>query len=153
VSELRGQHLHLDCASGIAGDMTLAALIDLGVPVEAIGAALDAIGAGRERLHVHRVVKAGVAAVDVKVDVSGETGLAHVHGHGHGQDEPVRKIRLKANVHGGARMHRHAGIDDVDDDDHDHDHDHDDEVVTPSAPPAPEEIKAAFARIAQRLGE
>jgi pyridinium-3,5-bisthiocarboxylic acid mononucleotide nickel chelatase len=126
VSELRGQHLHLDCASGIAGDMTLAALIDLGVPVEAIGAALDAIGAGRERLHVHRVVKAGVAAVDVKVDVSGETGLAHVHGHGHGQDEPVRKIRLKANVHGGARMHRHAGIDDVDDDvdDHDHDHDH-----------------------------
>lgn len=40
------------------------------------------------------------------------------------------------------------------DDEHDHDHDHEDgEVVTPSAPPAPEEIKAGFARIAQALGE
>lgn len=37
--------------------------------------------------------------------------------------------------------------------DHDHDHDDDDEVVTPGAPPAPEEIKAAFVRIAQQLAE
>ena len=45
--------------------------------------------------------------------------------------------------------------DETEDDDHDHDHDHDhgDEVVTPSTPPSPEEIKAAFGRIAQRLGE
>jgi len=40
-----------------------------------------------------------------------------------------------------------------DDDGHDHEHDHGDEVVTPSTPPSPEEIKAAFARIAQQLGE
>jgi hypothetical protein len=42
---------------------------------------------------------------------------------------------------------------DDEDDEHDHDHDEDGEVVTPSAPPAPEEIKAAFARIAQALAE
>jgi hypothetical protein len=46
-----------------------------------------------------------------------------------------------------------AEDDETEDDDHGHDHDHGDEVVTPSDPPSPEEIKAGFARIAQRLGE
>ena len=51
--------------------MLLGALIDLGVPVEVIGDALDAIGAGRDRLAVHRVVRGGIAAADVKVETSG----------------------------------------------------------------------------------
>ncbi|MDQ3337925.1 MAG: nickel pincer cofactor biosynthesis protein LarC [Myxococcota bacterium] len=77
---LRGLHLHIDCASGAAGDMTVGALIDLGVPLDVIGAALDAIGAGRQRLRVLRVVKHGIASVDIKVDTSGEiSGLAAAH--------------------------------------------------------------------------
>ena len=55
-----------------------------------------------------------------------------------------------------SRLNADEAEDDETEDDHDHDHDHDhehDEVVTPSAPPSPEEIKAAFARIAQQLGE
>ena len=47
VSIARGAHLHVDCASGVAGDMMLGALLDLGVPASVIGDALDAIGAGR----------------------------------------------------------------------------------------------------------
>ena len=38
-----------------------------------------------------------------------------------------------------------------DDDDHDHDHDHEGEMVEPSTPPTPEEIRAGFARIAEQL--
>ncbi|MBS1123790.1 MAG: hypothetical protein H6Q90_6018, partial [Deltaproteobacteria bacterium] len=78
---LRGLHLHIDCASGAAGDMMLGALIDLGVPVEAVNAALDAIGAGHERLIISRVVKSGIAATDIQVDTGGELagGGRHVH--------------------------------------------------------------------------
>ncbi|MDB4953332.1 MAG: hypothetical protein JWO36_901 [Myxococcales bacterium] len=79
MSALRGLHLHVDCASGIAGDMMLGALIDLGVPLPIIGDALDKIGAGRSRLHVTRVMKHGIAAVDVKVDTGGQVIEAHDH--------------------------------------------------------------------------
>jgi pyridinium-3,5-bisthiocarboxylic acid mononucleotide nickel chelatase len=78
---VRGKHLHVDCASGAAGDMMLGALLDLGVPVDVVGDALDAIGAGRYRLRVTKVTKRGIAATDLKVDTGGSlTGDApHVH--------------------------------------------------------------------------
>ena len=82
----RGLHLHVDAASGAAGDMMLGALIDLGVPVDVIGEALDAIGAGRARLRITRVVKAGIAAVDLKVDTGGALGGVAPHSHAHGHD-------------------------------------------------------------------
>ncbi|HTJ44892.1 MAG TPA: nickel pincer cofactor biosynthesis protein LarC [Kofleriaceae bacterium] len=89
---MKGAHLHLDCASGCAGDMTLAALIDLGVPVEVVGDALDAVGAGRWRLKTSRVMKRGIAACDVKVDASPDIDLTAkllpTHTHDHDHDHP-----------------------------------------------------------------
>src|SRR5512139_4225370 len=80
TTDPRGMHLHFDCASGAAGDMMLGALLDLGVPVDVVGDALDAIGAGRQRLSLNRVVKHGMAAIDVKVDTKGGF-IEHQHRH------------------------------------------------------------------------
>jgi uncharacterized protein (TIGR00299 family) protein len=101
---VKGLHLHVDCVSGIAGDMTLAAMLDLGVPREAIDDALERIGVGKERLSAERVVKRGIAAVDVRVKTDGPLVLdlgAHVAGMkrpagAHGPDHahhPYRDIR------------------------------------------------------------
>ncbi len=127
----QGRHLHVDCVSGAAGDMMLGALIDLGVPVGVIGDALDAIGAGRDRLQVIRVVKHGIAAVDVKVDTRGQLPGAQRHvpavaaGPAGSGAQPAREGRPRLHTHSHAgRSHAH---DDHAHDDHAHgDHAHGD---------------------------
>ncbi len=56
--------LHFDCFSGISGDMTLGALIDLGVEADAIRAGLNSLGLPIE-LQLERVRKGGFAATQV----------------------------------------------------------------------------------------
>jgi uncharacterized protein (TIGR00299 family) protein len=122
---LRGAHLHLDCASGAAGDMTLGALIDAGVPVEIIRAALDRVGIGGWRLSANVVVKRGMRAVDVKVDVS--SGTDHDHDHAHPHDHDHDHAHPHDHDHAHPHDHDHAHTHDHDHDHahtHDHDHDH-----------------------------
>jgi len=58
--------LHLDCFSGISGDMTLGALIDAGVDPRAIRGALDSLGLPIT-LEIERVKRNGIAATAVTV--------------------------------------------------------------------------------------
>jgi len=76
VSDLRGCHLYLDCFSGIAGDMALGALLDLGVPEAVVRAALGEVPVGGYRLEVGRAERSGISACDVQVRVDHE-GHAH----------------------------------------------------------------------------
>lgn len=68
---------YLDCRSGISGDMTLAALVDLGVPLEQIQAAVDSLGLKDCRLEASTVKKHGFRAT--KIDVVHPPEHAHRH--------------------------------------------------------------------------
>lgn len=60
---------HFDCFSGISGDMVLGAVIDAGVPVEPIRAAIDSLGLPL-RLEVERVKRCGFAATKANVEAA-----------------------------------------------------------------------------------
>lgn len=57
---------HFDCFSGISGDMTLGALIDAGVPADALRAALDSLGLPIT-LEVERVKRNGIAGTKATI--------------------------------------------------------------------------------------
>ncbi|MDY3560818.1 nickel pincer cofactor biosynthesis protein LarC [Gemmata sp. JC673] len=57
---------HFDCFSGISGDMVLGAVIDAGVPADAIRAALDSLGLPIS-LEVEKVKRCGFAATKATV--------------------------------------------------------------------------------------
>ena len=57
----------LDCAAGASGDMLLGALVDAGVPVGTLQAAVDAVGVEPIELRVSTVERHGIGAT--KVDV------------------------------------------------------------------------------------
>ena len=102
--ELRGAHLHIDCFSGISGDMMLGALIDLGVPESLVVDAVAALRLPDIALRSTVVRRSGM--VGRKVDVM-HRGVAITDAHG-----PV----LLPHTHGtGHHDHGH----------HDHGHDHD----------------------------
>lgn len=66
--------VHFDCFSGISGDMTLAALLDAGVPEAVVREAVDSTGLPGH-LTLRRVVRCGLSAL--KVDVESPEQHAH----------------------------------------------------------------------------
>ncbi|MCA9186759.1 MAG: nickel pincer cofactor biosynthesis protein LarC [Pirellulaceae bacterium] len=70
---------YFDCASGIAGDMTLGAMVDAGASMEAIQAGIDSLGLPSCRLESETVMRKGFRAT--KVHVRHEPEHAHRHLH------------------------------------------------------------------------
>jgi uncharacterized protein (TIGR00299 family) protein len=68
---------YLDCASGIAGDMLLAALIDAGADLETIQQDVESLGLPDCRLVVREVKKSGFRGL--QLDVEHEPEHAHRH--------------------------------------------------------------------------
>jgi hypothetical protein len=68
-----GAHLHFDCYSGISGDMTLGALVDVGVPFPDLVSGLNQLRLPGFTLRKRRVHRGAIHAT--KVDVVITTGL------------------------------------------------------------------------------
>lgn len=70
---------YLDCFSGISGDMTLGALVDAGVALEAIQQGIDSLGLPSCRLETSQVKKNGFRATHLQVVHEPEHKHRHLH--------------------------------------------------------------------------
>jgi uncharacterized protein (TIGR00299 family) protein len=90
--------MYFDCFSGAAGDMLLGALLDAGLPVGALRAALGSLGVDHD-VEVSSVMRCGVTATkfDVRPHATTATSArapeahehthSHQHGHSHGHHD------------------------------------------------------------------
>jgi len=85
--------LYFDCFSGISGDMVLGALLDAGLPLEQLKAALGSLAVDGYHIHAERVLRAGVSATKFLV-----------HDHAHGDHEHKHHEHDHAHPH--AHPHR-----------------------------------------------
>lgn len=94
--------LYFDCFAGAAGDMILGALLDAGLPFDALKAALGSLAVDGWDISVDRVVKTGVTASKFRVHEHAHAHQAHEHDHVHDDGH--------AHTHGGAEHHTLAEI-------------------------------------------
>ena len=70
--EGRGKTLFLDAFSGVAGDMTIAALVDLGVPFAVLENAFEELPVSGFQAHLGHVHRSGIVATTFDVHVEGK---------------------------------------------------------------------------------
>lgn len=80
--------LYLECTSGISGDMTVAALLDLGADQKKLERALKSLPVKGFDIRISRVVKSGIDACDFDVLLDQEHenhdhDMEYLHGHSH----------------------------------------------------------------------
>lgn len=84
--------LYLECYSGISGDMTVAALLDLGADRDGLISVLDSLGVSGYEIKISTVKKSGIDCCDFDVvldednhdhDMNYLHGSEHIHTHHH----------------------------------------------------------------------
>lgn len=66
------RHGWVDASAGVAGDMLLGALLDAGADLDVVRSAVEAVLPGQVVVSVDRVLRAGLSAVHVRVQPTGE---------------------------------------------------------------------------------
>lgn len=121
-------HLHLDASNGIAGDMLLAVLLEVGLDEQALTEQLAKMQVPGWRLTSEAVLRHGIAARHVQVHDESHTPVstthshshdeAHDHSHDHGHDHP------HSHGHAHGYSHSHAPAQAAGHHHHHHHHDH-----------------------------
>lgn len=80
--------LYLECQSGISGDMTVAALLDLGADEEVLKKTLSSLPVSGFQIQISRVKKAGLDVCDFdvlldKLHENHDHDMDYLHGHSH----------------------------------------------------------------------
>ena len=109
--------LYLECGTGISGDMTVAALLDLGADQEKLLKGLEGIPGHGFKVQISRVKKSGIDCCDFNVILDEEHDghdhdMEYLYGHLEGEGEH------SAHAHSHDHDHEHHH-------DHGHHHDHD----------------------------
>ena len=95
--------LYFDCFAGAAGDMILGALVDAGVPIEALQQALGSLAVEGCEVTADRVVKHGIRATKFRVHAP---AAGPAHGHFHLSEIRAAIERSALSVAGKARANR-----------------------------------------------
>ena len=119
-----GKTLYLECYSGISGDMTVAALLDLGADRGVLDKALHSLPVSGFRTKISRVKKSGLDACDFNVILEHDNhdhDMEYLHGHEHEMEHHYNHEHAhSAEYHYHDHEHTHA----AEHPDHEHTHEH-----------------------------
>ena len=107
-----GKTLYLECYSGISGDMTVAALLDLGADQKHLEEALSSLLVQGFRIEISRVVKSGLNACDFSV-ILDQDNHDHDMEYLHGQKNMEESHEHQGHGHMHKHDHEHRGMKEI----------------------------------------
>ena len=113
-----GKTLYLECESGISGDMTVAALLDLGADQKVLREALASLPVQGFDIRISRVKKSGLDACDfdVVLDTEHENhdhDMEYLHGHAHAHNHDTHNHDADAHSMHTHHTHEHRSFADI----------------------------------------
>lgn len=105
--------LYLECFSGISGDMTVAALLDLGADEEVLKKALESLKLEGYEIKISRTEKCGIDACDFDVILDNEDNHHHSHEDKHSHDHDHHHHHSHDHDHIHDHNHIHRNINDI----------------------------------------
>ena len=111
----KNRTLYLECNSGISGDMTVAALLDLGADEEVLKKAMRSLPVDGFKIEISRVKKSGLDMCDFHVVLDEEHenhdhDMEYLHGHEHQHEHSPGHEHHHEHHH---HVHEHRGLHEI----------------------------------------